>query len=103
MVWRRYANAALAGAYQALFARIDALVLLAAPGFEVVRRWRGEQEAGLRRANPGAPGLMDEAGLSRFIEHYERLTRHILAEMPGRADLVARLDRQRRLTGITSC
>src|SRR5690606_19619873 len=38
-VWRGFANAALGGAYQRLFARLDRLVLLAAPGFEVVRRW----------------------------------------------------------------
>jgi D-glycerate 3-kinase len=38
---------------------------------------------------------MDAAGLARFIQHYERLTRHILAEMPGRADLVVELARDR--------
>jgi D-glycerate 3-kinase len=27
--------------------------------------------------------------------HYERITRHILAEMPGRADLVLELDAAR--------
>ena len=34
--WRRFVNAALAGDYQTLFGRIDALALLAAPGFDVV-------------------------------------------------------------------
>ncbi|MBW8754513.1 MAG: kinase, partial [Sphingomonadales bacterium] len=90
--WRRYANDALAGRYQALFARIDVLVLLAAPNFEIVFDWRLQQEAELRaRAGPDAPGLMDAAGVARFIQHYERLTRHILAEMPARADVVVRL------------
>ncbi len=28
-----------------------------------------------------------EAALRRFVAHYERLTRHILAEAPGRADV----------------
>lgn len=85
-IWRRYANRALAGSYQRLFARIDALVLLAAPGFDVVLDWRREQEAAL-----GARA-MGEGALARFVQHYERLTRHILAEMPGRADLVIELD-----------
>lgn len=90
--WRRYANDALAGPYQALFARIDVLVLLAAPNFEIVFDWRLQQEAELRaRAGPDAPGLMDAAGVARFIQHYERLTRHILAEMPARADVLVRL------------
>jgi D-glycerate 3-kinase len=41
---------------------------------------------------------MDGAQLDRFVQHYERLTRHILAEMPGRADLVLHLapDRSQR-------
>ena len=39
--------------------------------------------------------------LQRFIAHYERITRHILAEMPNRADLVIRLDRRRRPLAIT--
>ncbi|MGI4876825.1 MAG: hypothetical protein ACRYG4_05010 [Janthinobacterium lividum] len=83
--WRAYVNAALSGpGYRALFARIDRLVLLAAPGFEVVAGWRTEQE---RR---GA-GVMTTAEVARFVAHYERLTRHILAEMPARADLVIRL------------
>ncbi len=95
-VWRRYANTALGGAYQRLFARIDSLLLLAAPGFEVVFNWRREQEEALRAAaGPDAPGLMDATAIARFIQHYERLTRHILSEMPARADIVVRLDEDR--------
>jgi D-glycerate 3-kinase len=95
-IWRRYVNDALAGAYRQLFARIDVLLLLAAPGFEIVFDWRMQQENELRRrVGPDAPGLMDAAGLARFIRHYERLTRHILAEMPERADVLVRLDDER--------
>jgi len=83
-IWRRSVNAELAGAYQHLFARLDRLILLAAPGFDIVLRWRIEQEHQLRRERGGG---MSDVEVARFIEHYERLTRHILAEMPGRADL----------------
>lgn len=97
--WRRYANLALAGDYADLFARIDRLVLLAAPGFEVVRDWRLQQEHELR-ARVGEGGrTMSDAEIGVFIQHYERLTRHILSDMPGYADLTLRLDAQRRLTG----
>lgn len=99
--WRRFVNAALAGDYQRLFARIDWLVLLAAPGFAIVRDWRIEQERGLRaQAPPGSPGLMDDAEIARFIQHYERLTRHILAEMPARADLTIPLAEDRSPVAI---
>ena len=90
--WRRYVNAALAGDYQHLFTRIDMLVLLAAPSFEVVLNWRLEQEEKLRAVSAAnAPGLMDRDQVARFIAHYERLTRHILIEMRARADLVVDL------------
>ncbi|MEO8309507.1 MAG: kinase, partial [Pseudomonadota bacterium] len=46
--WRDYVNAALAGRYRTLYDRLSPLVLLAAPSFEVVQRWRGEQEQRLR-------------------------------------------------------
>lgn len=104
-VWRRYVNAQLAGPYAELFARLDRLILLAAPGFEVVQTWRSEQEQGLRKAlaAEGRAGskVMDEAAITRFIAHYERLTRHILSEMPARADLTLRLDEARHLVSHT--
>ncbi|TCU58061.1 D-glycerate 3-kinase [Novosphingobium sp. PhB57] len=100
-VWRRHVNCLLESTYAALFARIDRLVLLAAPGFEVVRGWRGQQEAVLRdriaRGEAQGSQVMDDPALDRFVQHYERLTRHILAEMPDRADLVLHLNPDRSL------
>ena len=43
---------------------------------------------------------MSDAEIALFVQHYERLTRHILAEMPGRADFVARLDRRRNVIAV---
>ncbi|HAF41426.1 MAG TPA: kinase [Sphingobium sp.] len=96
--WRCFVNAALAGVYQRLFARIDRLALLAAPDFAVVERWRNQQEEALRTR--GGAGVMDAAQVARFIQHYERITRHMLAEMPGRADLLIALDANRRVTEV---
>lgn len=99
--WRRAIDAALGGSYARLFARIDRLVLLAAPNFDVVVRWRRQQEHELRarlaREGRGVERTMDDASINRFVAHYERLTRHMLAEMPARADLVLRLDEERHL------
>ncbi len=95
--WRRAWNAALAGPYQPLFARIDRLVLLEAPGWDAVLQWRREQEQALRGSGASGPGVMDDGAVARFIQHYERLTRHILEEMPGYADLVLPLDEARDL------
>ena len=98
--WRRAVNAALRAGYADLFTRIDRLILLAAPGFEIVERWRTEQEDTLRRTleaqGRSTASLMDPPTLARFIAHYERLTRWVLEEMPARADLVLCLDADRR-------
>jgi D-glycerate 3-kinase len=90
--WRRFVNTALAGSYQTLFGWIDLLVLLAAPDFGAVSGWRIEQEHALRDRT--GRGMTDEQVI-RFVQHYERITRHIMAEMPARADLVVRLDARR--------
>ena len=98
-VWRAYANAALAGPYRGLFSRLDYLVVFTAPDFETVLAWRQEQEAKLRdrlTAGQGSGQAMSEADVAQFVQHYERLTRHIAREMPARADLVIALDKDRR-------
>jgi D-glycerate 3-kinase len=99
--WRQHVNSALAGDYQRLFGRIHALVLLAAPDFAIVHDWRVQQEESLRRqlraqGRPTDTTMRDEQ-VAQFIQFYERLTRHILTEMPGRADLTLRLDAQRQV------
>jgi D-glycerate 3-kinase len=91
-VWRGYVNDQLDGPYQALWGRMQELILLKAPSFEVVEAWRAEQEAKLI-ARTGAG--MSPAELSRFVAHYERLTRWILSEMPERARWVVELDAER--------
>jgi D-glycerate 3-kinase len=89
-VWRRYANAALAGSYQHLFGQIGFQVLLQAPSFDAVLGWRLEQEHKLREREGPAAGQSD-AEIAVFIQHYERLTRWMAAEMPERADVVVGL------------
>ncbi|MEO6366361.1 MAG: kinase [Steroidobacteraceae bacterium] len=97
--WRGFVNEALATRYPALFNRLSPLVLLKAPSFEVVQAWRSEQEHKLRdrlaREGGDASRVMDDAAIARFISHYERVTRHILEEMPHRADHVIMLDERR--------
>jgi D-glycerate 3-kinase len=98
--WRRFANKALGGAYQRLFSHIDMLVLMAPPDWEAVLEWRIQQEHELRAANPGGAGVMDDDEVARFVSHYERLTRHILGEMPERADLTVNLNERRQCVSI---
>lgn len=83
--WRHWVNAQLRG-YLPLWRTLDALVVLQAPSWEVVARWRDEAEQPLR--DRGEPRAMDTTALTRFLQHYERLSRHALATLPARADLL---------------
>jgi D-glycerate 3-kinase len=87
-VWRREVNRRLATDYAELFGRIDLQVMVKVEDFRAVRAHRRLQEEKLALSNPGGAAIMDEAALERFLMHYERLTRWMLAEMPGRADIV---------------
>ena len=96
--WRTAVNEALKNSYAGLFARLDLLVLLEVDDFQRVFEWRQLQEHKLaERLNEsdrkgGASSAMNDAEVVRFIMHYERITKHILSEMPDRADLVVHLD-----------
>ncbi len=93
--WRRAANAALAGPYAEVFARFDAVLFLKAPSFDAVLDWRCEQEAGLMGLPPAELPPARRAELAIFIQHFERITRHMLAG-GVRADITITLDRRRR-------
>jgi D-glycerate 3-kinase len=97
--WRRAVNTALAGDYALLFSRLDLLILLRAPGFSAVQAWRQQQEDALRTER-GAGAGMDSAALGRFIAHFERLSRHMLASPPPPRAITVDLDAERRVGAI---
>jgi D-glycerate 3-kinase len=97
--WRGYINAQLEGPYATFFQRFDAFVFLQAPDWEVVPRWRTEQEATLRGIAFDAVPPDVRANVIRFCNHYERLTRHMLAG-GRRAEWVVRLGENREILGV---
>lgn len=99
-VWRRYVNAQLGASYQQWFAYIDQLIMLKAPAFEQVKAWRSLQEVKLAarsKRSGSSRGIMNGEQLERFIAHFERLTRHCLQSLPGKADQVFYLDADHRV------
>jgi D-glycerate 3-kinase len=103
--WRGYVNDQLKGDYALLFGRIDILAMLQAPGFEAVFGWRCLQEQKLadrvRREGLIGAKVMTPDQIRCFLMFYQRITQNILAEMPGRADIVMPLDADHRLLGVT--
>ncbi len=99
--WRAAVNRALARDYQKLFGLIDVLLMIKVDRMERVFEWRRLQERKLAQKATETGLLMSELKvmsdqeLNRFIMHFERITRHMLAEMLQRADLVLFLDSTR--------
>lgn len=96
--WRHWVNKQLRS-YQPLWRKFDALIVLQAPSWDIVRRWRGEQEQALLARH--APLAMDAAAMDRFLAHFERLSRHALATLPALADTCVEFDTARQVTAIT--
>jgi D-glycerate 3-kinase len=94
--WRAYVNYCLKERYPPLFALMDRLILLKAPSFDCVYKWRLQQESKLSRHK--GDRVMSEAQLRRFVEHFERITRHCLSTLPARADLIFELNEQQAIT-----
>ncbi len=91
--WRHFVNERLEKDYVDLFAELDILLFLQAPSFEVVYRWRLEQEEKLAgKSSENRIGIMSPAEIVNFIQHYERLTRANLHSLPLTADIVLELD-----------
>lgn len=100
--WRQYVNAALSNDYPPFFERLDVLIMLAAPSFECVFKWREKQEKQLAETlTPGndrqSESLLFGSSLRRFIHHFERLTKHQLRTLPQHADAVVSLASNHRM------
>ena len=97
--WRTYVNQQLENNYPEIFQLIDHLVMLKAPDFECVYNWRQTQEEKLRVTHRG-DAIMTPEQISRFIMHYERLTRWMFQEMPSRADCLLDLSHDHSISKI---
>jgi D-glycerate 3-kinase len=93
--WRRAINKSLAD-YQRSFDLLDAILCLRAPTFNMVLDWRCQPEEGLLGRQLDAA---DRERIARFIAHYERITRHMMAG-GRRADIEIQLDRHRNVTEV---
>ena len=93
--WRRWCNDALGRDYPPLWQRIDRMLFLEGPGFEIVPEWRWQQEVTLQQANPDRQA-MTRPQVQRFVQFFERVSRQALRTLPAIADRHVRLDATRR-------
>ncbi|MCA1715200.1 MAG: hypothetical protein LC715_08880, partial [Gammaproteobacteria bacterium] len=100
--WRHWCNAALERDYPPLWRRLDRLLFLHGPGFEVVPDWRWQQEQTLQAAHPRRQA-MTRPQVSRFVQFFERVSRHALRTLPRIAPWTVRLDERREIIGQRHC
>ncbi|MEL0614559.1 hypothetical protein [Marinomonas arenicola] len=107
--WRSLINQHLQEGYKDLFANIDIMMWMEAPDYDVVYQWRNKQErmleAHLHDIHGGVLDTLDikvmsPEALKGFMQYYERLTRHLMATMSERSDVVFRLNHQQEVTGL---
>jgi D-glycerate 3-kinase len=98
-IWRQHINHVISDDYLPIFEQVDKLIMLKAPSFDCVYDWRQKQEDKLRAktlndasSSNNKSGIMSTAELQRFIQHYERLTVHLLATLPKYADIIFKLN-----------
>lgn len=102
-IWRRFVNTQLAQYYQPLYKYMDLWIMLKAPSFDNVYRWRLEQEHKLQQrnkqlsTNENTIKIMKDKEVALFIQHFQRLTEHSLATFTNQADYLLRLDQQRNI------
>ena len=92
--WRTWCNRALEEEYPALWRRVDAVWMLKAPAFDVVPAWRWQQEQSLQSGSPFRR-TMARSELERFVQLFERVSRHALRALPPLAQRVIQLDQYR--------
>jgi D-glycerate 3-kinase len=101
--WRNYVNRQLGEIYQELFNLVDSWIMLKAPSFDCVFQWRLEQEHKLRSSisiassDTDSNKVMDDNGVKRFIQYYQRITEHLLDTLPEKADILFELDENRKI------
>ena len=96
--WRRWSNDALARDYPPLWSRLDRLLFLQGPGFDIVPQWRWQQEQTLQAQHPDRRA-MSKAQVERFVQFFERVSRQAMRTLPAIADRTIRLDAQRHPIG----
>ena len=109
--WRSAVNRFLRADYHLINSLFDVQLFLKAPGFESVFEWRLEQEEKLQKRladekggtaiEASKPSGMSKEQVREFIQYYQRITEHLLATLPSKADVVWELDDHRQVVAIS--
>ena len=92
-------NLELGKNYKKIFNLIDKLIFLKVPSFKYVLKWRLLQEKKLRVTSSGSK-MMTDKQVENFVMYYERITKHMLKNLPKEANIVISVDNKHKLESI---
>lgn len=108
-IFRRYVNHQLRDVYPPLFDLIDIHCMLKAPSFVTVYDWRLKQEKKLIQQQLSAYNsdstsdtknnlsIMSDEKIREFIQHFQRITEHMLEERPNHMHHCYHLDKNQKI------
>jgi D-glycerate 3-kinase len=101
-IWRHFANHQLQIYHQSFFHLSDCVIMLQASDFENIFSWRQLQEKKLKQSTleNSQTKIMNDQQLLRFIQHYERITRHTLQYLPQQSDILLAVDNNHMIKDI---
>lgn len=100
--WRTYVNQQLKQYYQPLYHLINYWLVLQAPSFDCVYRWRLEQERklALKVIEPQQSKIMNSEQIFDFVQYFQRLSVHAANTLSRSANATLFLDKDRRITNM---
>ena len=88
MIWRKHVNEKLKSKYKNIFLKIDHLIFMRIPDFNLVFKWRLLQENKLRKKSHFKKKIMSYNEIKRFIMFYERITLQMIKDLSKSASMV---------------
>ncbi len=100
MIWRKHVNEKLKSKYKNIFLKIDHLIFMRIPDFNLVFKWRLLQENKLRKKSHFKKKIMSYNEIKRFIMFYERITLQMTKDLSKSASVVMFLNKNHNIKKI---
>lgn len=97
--WRKYYNSKLKNEYQQIFKTFDRIIYLQPLSFQFVLKWRYAQEKNNAKKTK-TKNFMNKNTTKNFILYYEKLTKWMIKNMPDKADMLIKVDKEQKIKKI---
>lgn len=100
--WRTRVNNCLNQHYKPLYKLMDKWLMIVAPSFGSVYKWRLQQEQKLRQYAPASSHIMSDSQIEEFIQYFQRLTLHAIDTLPQQCDWLLKVDECRNIVQFST-